>query len=240
MKKMNKAALAILLAGAMLTAVSCGDKGSSSTSSSSSGVRVDGGENARKNMTDEEYHSAYMANDDLKPADDSNVSIQISYDNSFWNDSTGYDELYMVNKYVEALNSGDYEAIAACYYPGFLDGVCKASERYDSEEKFIEDYYTTMEQTLCEGFKINFIEISDCRLAGDTEADARFESRDQNLKTVFGDDIISKITDRKLLTMGGYTYYGNEESNYIAELTNVLPEGMLFCVYTIDGKPYIF
>ncbi|MCR5016883.1 MAG: hypothetical protein K6A75_10015 [Ruminococcus sp.] len=237
MKKLFTAVMAVLLAGAVMTAVSCGGKDSSS---SSSGVRVDGGDTARKNMTDEEYHSTYMSNDDLKPADDSNVSIQISYDNNYWNDSTGYDELYAVNDYVEALNSGDFKAIADCYYPGFLEGVCKESEQFTSAEQFVEEYYATLEGALCEGFKINFIEISDCRLAGDAEADSRFEMRDENLKTVFGDDIISKISDRKLLTMGGYTYYGSEDTNYITELTNVLPEGMLFCVYTIDGKPYIF
>ncbi len=154
MKKLFTAVMAVLLAGAVMTAVSCGGKDSSS---SSSGVRVDGGDTARKNMTDEEYHSAYMSNDDLKPADDSNVSIQISYDNNYWNDSTGYDELYAVNDYVEALNNGDFKAIADCYYPGFLEGLCKESEQFTSAEQFVEQYYATLEDTLCEGFKINFI-----------------------------------------------------------------------------------
>ena len=95
-------------------------------------------------------------------------------------------------------------------------------------------------EKLCEGFSINFIEVSNCQLAGDLDADSRFATRDETLKKAFGDDFTSKISDRKLLTIGNYTYFGNADNNYLTELTNVIPEGIQFCVYEIDGKPYIF
>ena len=235
MKKFTSALAMVILACLTASAVSCGDK----TDNSNSGNMLVGSEKPT-DMDNETYQNTYASNDDLLPSQDSNVSIQISYDNSYWNDSTGYDELYLVDKYVSALNSGDVKAINDCYYPGFLEGICKDSGSYESAEAFIKDYYAQMEDTFGEGFQINFIEISNCQLAGDLEADSRFATRDENLKKIFGDDIASKISDRKLLTIGGYSYYGNADTKYITELTNVLPEGILFCVYTIDGKPYIF
>ena len=67
-----------------------------------------------------------------------------------------------------------------------------------------------------------------------------FATRDQSLQKAFGDDFTSKITERKLLTIAGYTYFTSKSGDGYANLVDVLPEGIQFCVYTIDGKPYIF
>lgn len=238
MRRLFTAAAAFMLACAMTAGMaSCGDKEKSE--SSVSGNTLVGGQKPT-NMSNEDYQKAYVAGADLLPSIDSNVTIQISYDNSFWNDETGYEELYLVDRYIDALNKADVKTIAECYYPGYLESVCEDNDKYANPEAFIKDYYSNLAEKLCEGFSINFIEVSNCQLAGDLDADSRFATRDETLKKAFGDDFTSKISDRKLLTIGNYTYFGNADNKYLTELTNVIPEGIQFCVYEIEGKPYIF
>ncbi|MBO7396175.1 MAG: hypothetical protein J6U16_08680 [Ruminococcus sp.] len=235
MKKMNKAALAVLLAGAMLTAVSCGSKESSS---SSSGVRVDGGANARKNMTDEEYRSTYMTNFDLTPSDDENIKIMVSFDNRFLgNEGTDYSEIYLVDNYFDALNNNDIQGVLDCYYPDYLESLC-GDGTFATPEDFVKEYREQLQAVLTDNFKFDFIEISNCQLSGDLEADTMFANRDETLKAAFGEDIANKISDRKMLTIAGDSYITADGE--WAEVKSLIPEGIIFCVYTIDGKPYIF
>lgn len=234
MKKIFTAFAAILLAGAMVTSVACGDKGSSSES----GVRIDGGETARKNMTDEEYHSTYMTNFDLTPADDENITIMISFDNRFLGkEGTDYSELYLVDRYFDALNNNDVQGVLDCYYPDYLNRLC-GDDTFASPEEFVKTYREQLVGVFTDEFKVDFIEISNCQLSGDIEADTMFANRDETLKNAFGDDIISKISDRKMLTVAGDSYI--TAGGDWAEIKSLIPEGIIFCVYTIDGKPYIF
>lgn len=233
MRKMITTVAAVMLAGAMAALAACGDK----DSSSDSGVRIDGGANARSSMTAEEYASAYVSNDDLLPADDENVTIQISYDNSFWNEDTGYDELYLVNRYFEALNKRDIQAVLDCYYPGYLDSLC-GDDTFADPEEFVSTYIEQLEGVFTEFFEVKFIDISNCQVSGDLEADSMFANRDETLKAAFGDEFTDKITDRKVLTVAGYSYI--EAEGDFAEINTLIPEGIIFCVYMIDGKPYIF
>lgn len=234
MKRIFSVLAAALLAGAMATAVSCGDKKSSSTS----GVRIDGGGNARKNMTDEEYHGTYMTNFDLTPADDENITIMVSFDNRFLgNNGTDYSEIYLIDRYFDALNNNDVQGVLDCYYPGYLDSLC-GDDTFESPEAFVQTYREQLEGTLTENFKFDFLDISNCQQSGDLEADSMFANRDETMKAAFGDDIVNKISDRKLLTIAGDSYI-TADGDW-AEITSLIPEGIMFCVYTIDGKPYIF
>ena len=233
MKRIITALTAAALAGAMLTAVSCGDK-----ESSSSGVRVDGGDTARKNMTDEEYQTAYVSGFDLKPADDENISIMISFDlGYFGGESKDFSEIYLIDRYFDALNKNDVQGVLDCYYPDYLASLCGDST-FATPEVFVQTYREQLEGNLTENFSFDFIDVSNCQLSGDLEADTAFANRDETLKAAFGDGIVDKISDRKLVTIGGYTYI-TADGEY-AELTKLIPDGILFCVYTIDGKPYIF
>lgn len=234
MKRIFSVLAAALLAGAMATAVSCGDKKSSSTS----GVRIDEGGNARKNMTDEEYHGTYMTNFDLTPADDENITIMVSFDNRFLgNNGTDYSEIYLIDRYFDALNNNDVQGVLDCYYPGYLDSLC-GDDTFESPEAFVQTYREQLEGTLTENFKFDFLDISNCQQSGDLEADSMFANRDETMKAAFGDDIVNKISDRKLLTIAGDSYI-TADGDW-AEITSLIPEGIMFCVYTIDGKPYIF
>lgn len=234
MKRIFSVLAAALLAGAMATAVSCGDKKSSSTS----GVRIDGGGDARKNMTDEEYHGTYMTNFDLTPADDENITIMVSFDNRFLgNNGTDYSEIYLIDRYFDALNNNDVQGVLDCYYPGYLDSLC-GDDTFESPEAFVQTYREQLEGTLTENFKFDFLDISNCQQSGDLEADSMFANRDETMKAAFGDDIVNKISDRKLLTIAGDSYI-TADGDW-AEITSLIPEGIMFCVYTIDGKPYIF
>ena len=234
MKKIFTAVMAAALAGAMLTAVSCGDK----DSSSSSGSRVDGGANARKNMTNDEYQGAYVSGFDLKPDDDENISIMISFDlGYFGGESKDYSEIYLIDRYFDALNKNDVQGVLDCYYPDYLASLCGAGT-FDSPEAFVTAYREQLAENFTEDFSFDFIDVSNCQLSGDLEADTAFANRDETLKAAFGEASADKISNRKLVTIGGYTYVTADGS--YAELTSLIPEGMQFCVYTIDGKPYIF
>ena len=238
MKKFTSAVMAFVLAGAVTVSVSCESKEKKSENESSLSGDVLVGNEKPANMSNDDYQNAYVPNADLLPKDDENISIQICYDNSVWNSETGFDELYVVDRYIDALNKNDIEAVEACYYDGFLDHICKENE-LDSPEAFIKNYRETLAESLVDEFSIDFIEISNCQIIGDSEAESMFSTRDEALKNAFGDDIISKITDRKLLTIAGDSYFTSPDGSW-GEITASLPEGIRFCVYTIDGKPYIF
>lgn len=232
MKKIFTVIAAAVLAGTVFTA--CGDK----NSSSSSGVRIDGGENARKNMTDEEYHGQYMTNFDLTPSDDENISIMISFDNRcFGNEGTDYSEIYLVDRYFDALNNNDVQGVLDCYYPDYLESLCGDST-FASPEEFVQTYRSSLTELFTDDFSFDFIDISNCRLSGDLDADTMFANRDETLKTAFGDEFTEKITDRKMLTIAGDSYV-TADGDW-AEVKSLIPEGIQFCVYTIDGQPYIF
>ena len=234
MKKIFTVLAAAVLAGAMATAVSCGDK----ESSSASGTRIDEGGSARKNMTDEEYHSQYMTNFDLLPTSDENISIMISFDNRYFgNEGTDYSEIYLVDRYFDALNNNDVQGVLDCYYPDYLASLC-GDGTFATPEDFVQTYRSSLAELFTDEFKFDFIDVSDCRLSGDADADTMFANRDETLKEAFGDSITDKITDRKLLTIAGDSYVTANGS--WAEVKSLLPEGIQFCVYTIDGKPYIF
>ena len=233
MKRILRAAAALLLAGAMACGVSCGDK-----ESSASGVRIDEGANARKNMTDEEYHSSYMTNFDLKPEDDENIKIMISFDNRYFGkEGTDYTEIYLIDKYFDALNNNDISGILSCYYPGYLDSLC-GEDTFATPEEFAKTYRDQLAGLFGEDFKFGFIEISDCTSGGDPETENMFQNRDDTLKAAFGDAIADKITDRKLVTIGGDSYVTG--GGGWAEVNQMISEGIVFCVYTIDGQPYLF
>jgi len=234
MKKIFTTIAAAVLAGAMATAVSCGDK----SSSSSSGVRIDGGENARKNMTDEEYQAAYVSGFDLKPDEDENISIMISFDRSYFGgDDSDYSEIYLIDRYFEALNNNDVQGILDCYYPGYLESL-GSGDSTDTPESYVQNYRDQLASALVDNFKFEFLDVSNCQLSGDSEADSFFATDDGALENAFGAEILDKVSDRKLVTIGGYTYF-TADSDY-AELNTFFTEGIKFCVYTIDGKPYIF
>ncbi len=233
MKRIFRAAAAVLLAGAMLCGASCGDK-----ESSVSGVRIDGGANARKNMTDEEYHGSYVTNFDLKPADDPNVKIMISFDNRYFGkEGTDYSEIYLIDSYFDALNNNDISGILGCYYPGYIESLC-GDDTFKTPEEFVKTYRDQLVTLFGEDFKFGFIEISDCSLGGDEQIENMFTNRDDTLKTAFGDDFLSKVTDRKYITVSGDSYVTG--GGGWAEVKQLIPEGIMFCVYTIDGKPYLF
>ncbi|MBP5362175.1 MAG: hypothetical protein J6Y71_03990 [Ruminococcus sp.] len=234
MKKLLSVVAAVVLAGVMATTVACGNKESSSTS----GVRVDGGATARKNMTNDEYQEAYVSGFDLKPDEDENINIMFSFDLSYFGgESKDFSEIYVIDKYFNSLNNNDVQGILDCYYPNYLESLC-GDGTFASPEEFVKAYREQLEGMLAENFKFEFIDISNCQLSGDLEADTMFANRDETLKAAFGDDIIEKISSRKMVTIGGYTYI-TSDGDY-AELTTLIPEGIIFCLYTIDGKPYIF
>lgn len=238
MRKILTAVTALILAGTMAAGMaSCGDKDKKESSTSEN--MLVGGQKPT-DMSNDDYQKAYVSGFDLKPSDDENISVMISFDSDYFGgESKDYSEIYLVDKYIDALNKNDVAAVKECYYPDYLESLCENGD-YETPEAFIKAYYSTLEQTLCQDFSIDFIDVSNCQVGGDLAADTMFATRDQSLQKAFGDDFTSKITERKLLTIAGYTYFTSKSGDGYANLVDVLPEGIQFCVYTIDGKPYIF
>lgn len=234
MKKIFSWAAAVVLAAAMTAGTaSCGDK------EESSGVNLVGGGPADgKDVADSDMpYGAHVT--ELTSEVDENISIMIGFDNRYLgNGGEDYTDVYLVDDYFDALNRKDVEAVKACYYPGYLEAL-SGEDSFASPEEFIEAYCEELDNALGAGFNIEFIDISYCQLSGDTEADTMFSIRDSSLAEVFGEDMLDKITSRKLLTIAGNSYYTLEGGGW-GEIASVLPEGMLICVYEIDGKPYIF
>lgn len=234
MKKIFSWAAAITLAAVMAVGTaSCGDKEESSGTNLVGGGPADG-----KDVADEDMpYGAHVT--ELTSEIDENISIMIGFDNRYLGEGgQDYSEVYLVDSYFDALNRNDVAAVKACYYPGYLEAL-SGDDSFDSPEEFISTYRAELENTFGAGFNIEFIDISNCQLSGDTEAETMFSIRDSSLAEVFGDSILDKITSRKLLTIAGNSYYTLEGGGW-GEITSVLPEGIFICVYEIDGKPYIF
>ena len=212
--------------------VSCGDK------EESSGVNLVGGPSAGQNVSNDDMpYGARIT--ELTSDMDENISIMISFDNRYLGGGgQDYSEVYLVDDYFDALNRNDVEAVKACYYPNYLEAL-SGEKSFSSPDEFISTYRSELESILGAGFSLAFIDISNCQVSGDSEAETLFDIRDASLSEVFGEGILDRITDRKLLTIAGDSYYTLEEGGW-GEISAVLSEGIRICVYEIDGKPYIF
>ena len=83
---------------------------------------------------------------------------------------------------------------------------------------------------------IDYIDVSDCLTESDERSEGYFDTRDEALVKIAGEDILSKVTSRKAIEIGGYTTYSTEDGNF--QLTNHA-DALKLCVYVIDGQVYI-
>ena len=124
MRRLFTAAAALILAGTMTAGMaSCGDKDKKESSTSEN--MLVGGQKPT-DMSNDDYQKAYVSGFDLKPSDDENISVMISFDSDYFGgESKDYSEIYLVDKYIDALNKNDVAAVKECYYPDYLESLCE-------------------------------------------------------------------------------------------------------------------
>lgn len=224
---------AMIMAAAM---VGCGDNGGNSSSDGDNMVGAglaDGDNDVAEN--DLPYGSTIV---ERSKEVDENIEIKIAFDRRYFIediDNPDYSEIYKIHDYVKAINTKDGDLLDSVYYPGYLAYGAETNS-YDSEEDYINSFFNSIEDALGEGFEINYIDVSNCLLESDSEAKGYFDARDEALAKIAGDDILSKVTSRKAIEIGGYTSYSQAENSY--QLVNHA-DPLTLCVYMIDGQAYI-
>ena len=86
-------------------------------------------------------------------------------------------------------------------------------------------------------FTFSYIDITGVLTEEDEESKSYFDNVDSILKEIEGDDILSKITSRKIVYIGGYSMYNLESGSY--QLIEGLGREVTLYLYEIDGKTYI-
>lgn len=228
MKKLVCIALTAVMTAALT--VGCGDKNDSSESGNNM-VGADMDDYANISLEDMPYGSNMC---ELSPNADENITYKICFDNRYFSEDS-MEEIYKVHDFVAAVNENDVEKMKSLYYRDYLDFVCKNNGMTDGDEYF-NILYSSAEKYLGEGFSIDYICISDCLDVSDEKASVYFNDTEKNL-VEFDSDAAGKVTSRKLVEIGGDTYFSTDEGSY--QFTNHM-NPMYLALYEIDGEIYIF
>lgn len=210
--------------------VGCGDKKGSSESGNNM-VGADMDDYVNINPEDMPYGSNMC---ELSPNADENITYKICYDNRYFPEDS-LEEIYKVHDFVAAVNENDAEKMKSLYYRGYLDFACEKNGMSNGNEYF-NNLYSSVENSLGEGFTIDYICISDCFDASDENTSSYFNDTEKYLAE-FDSDALGKITSRKLVEVGGDTFFSTDEGSY--QLTSRM-NPMYFALYEIDGEVYIF
>lgn len=168
---------------------------------------------------------------------DENIEIKIGFDRRYFiedTDNPDYSVIYKIHDFVKSLNTKDSDLLKSLYYPDYLEYYAEENSDLSADE-YIDQYLGNVEEVLGEGFEINYIDVSNCILESD-EAEGYFDMCDEALVKAAGDDILSKVTSRRVVEIGGYTTYKQDGGSY--QLTNHTDAINLY-VYVIDGQAYI-
>lgn len=228
MKKFICLGAAITLA---CTAVGCGEK------KSPGNLDVPDGFHASQ---DELPYGSVTA--EIKPGNDGNVKVMVCFDRRYFGgegEDADLGEVYKLTDCIAGLNANDHELLKGCYYPGYLEKSAEGTG-YADVDAYLDAYHEDLVKKLGNDFEIDYIDISQCYLTGDSEGDSYFEIADSILTEIAGEGILDKVTSRKLAEIGGYTTFKADGSTKM--LTNYTENqgAMQICVYKIDGEYYLF
>ncbi len=231
MKKIILKAAAILSCAVLMSFSSC-----SSGNESSSGGRVDAGDLPDNYNADEENLPYGATLTELKPNYDENVKIAVEFDNRFFKaDGEKFPEVYKITDYMYALNNIDVDLMNETFYPPYLKYAYEQAG-YDNVKDYLQSYYDNLHDMLGD-FTFSYIDITGVLTEEDEESKSYFDNVDSILKEIEGDDILSKITSRKIVYIGGYSMYNLEGGSY--QLIEGLGREVTLYLYEIDGKTYI-
>lgn len=193
------------------------------------------GNGANINEEDFPYGSTIV---ELSKEADENIEIKIGFDRRYFiedTDNPDYSVIYKIHDFVKSLNTKDSDLLRSLYYPDYLEHYAEENSDLSADE-YVEEYLGNVEKVLGEGFEIDYIDVSNCTLESDDDAESYFSMCDKALVKVAGDDILDKVTSRRVVEIGGYTTYKQDGGSY--QLTNHTDAINLY-VYVIDGQAYI-
>lgn len=219
---------AMIMAAAM---VGCEDSSTDGNNMVDAGLSGNG-----STITEEDFPYGSTIIERTKESDE-NIEIKIAFDKRYFiedTDDPDYSIIYKIHDFVKTLNTKDSDLLQNLYYPGYLEYYAAANSDLGADE-YIEEYLGSVEEVLGEGFEIDYIDVSNCILESDEE-EGYFDLCDEALVNVAGEDILSKVTSRRVVEIGGYTTYKQGGGSYM--LTNHSNAINLY-VYVIDGQAYI-
>lgn len=231
---------AFVLAGAMmLTFPSCG---SSKDSSETNGTELTGdngkdyADNVGDASEDELPYGATIMRMDKEYYPEAVITTE--FDRRFFTEvDEKFPEIQKVINYMEALNAVDASLMESSFYPEYLAKMVENAGAADTKA-YIQQYHDNLESKLGAGYRINYMDVVDCRDETDPDVAEYFSNIDKALDEVCGEKISEKVTSRKMATIGGYSTYNlNGEGSYV--LMDHLDNEINFVIYQIDGEYWI-
>ena len=133
------------------------------------------------------------------------------------------------------LNNIDTDLMDKTFYPPYLKYAYEQAG-YDNSKDYLQSYYDNLHDMLGD-FTFSYIDITGVLTEDDEESKSYFDNVDSTLKEIEGDDILNKITSRKIVYIGGYSMYSLESGSY--QLIEGLGREVTLYLYEIDGQIYV-
>lgn len=221
MDKMMKRFMAAAAAGVMVFCMAgCGDKKNESSGGNTSTI-----------TEDEMSYGATITK--LLDTTSDKVKISVEYDNRFLTE----EEAILVSDYIAALNNADAELMEQTVYMPYLEDMLSYNGVSDTKT-YLQSMRDNIEATYAEGGKLNFdyVVIEGC--VDETEDDSLtgFSTMDSALQMLSGEDIVSKITLRKRVSLELLFTIDGEGSYSLKERQG---SSSALYIYEIDGELYI-
>lgn len=221
MSNIMKRFMAAAAAGVMVFCMAgCGDKKNDSSS-----------ENASTITEDVMPYGATITK--LLTSASDKVKISVEYDNRFLTE----EEAILVSDYIAALNNVDAELMEQTVYMPYLEDALSYNGIADTKT-YLQTMRDNIEANFAEGGKLEFdyVVIEGC--VGEEEDDSLtgFNTMDSALKMLSGDDITSKITSRKRITLD-ILFEIDGEGSYSLSMRQGSSSNLY--IYEIDGELYI-
>lgn len=189
------------------------------------------GDDVNVNYEDMPYGSTVTK---IQPSGNEKCRITCEYDHRFLEE----EEIFKLCDYFYALSHVDTELMEATVHPDYLAYICTQGGYADTAGYFQAMYDNLKDNYIGEDFEFDYLIITDCldETADDTETS--FSGLDNIITTIFGEDILDKITSRKLVTVS--TMYTLKESGVSHTTSDKTGEDSKLYLYEIDGQTYVF
>ena len=170
----------------------------------------------------------------FKSANDEKIKVDIELDRRYFYtpDEKVYPEAYVISDYVYALQTADAELLEKTFYKPFLEDSCKKGGYSDTQD-YLSKNHDSLEEKLGENFIFDYIMVDECYTAQPDSDNDDFTSVDETLKSCAGDDILDKVTSRRLVYLEIIFKNAESSSNMFSD---TMGYKMPLYIYEIDGQ----